>query len=56
MFDDKNVCDIPIDFLSDMAPVYNRKWKTSSLPKKQPVIKKKLNNHKILDTLKRFLS
>ena len=55
-FDDKNVCEIPIDFLSDMAPLYNRKWKISSMPKKQQILKNKLNNHKILDSLKRLLA
>ena len=31
-FDDKKVCDIPIDFLAENAPVYDRKWKKIKLP------------------------
>jgi len=55
-FDNKIVCEIPIDFLTNMAPIYNRKWKITSIPKKQQILKKKLNNNKILDSLKRLLT
>ena len=55
-FDNKIVCEIPIAFLTSMAPIYNRKWKITSIPKKQQILKKKLNNNKILDSLKRLLT
>jgi len=56
LFDNKNVAEIPINFLSDMAPKYERKWKKTPIPKKQKISKKKINQYKILDIFKRLLS
>ena len=53
MFDNQNVAEIPIDFLADMAPKYERKWKKIPVPKKQKISKNKINQHKILDIFKR---
>jgi len=33
-FEEKKVGDIPIDILTENAPIYNRKWKKTKLPKK----------------------
>ena len=34
IFDDKKVAEIPIDFLAENAPMYDRKWKRIKLPQK----------------------
>ncbi len=34
LFDNKNVASIPIDFLAEDAPIYDRKWKKTKLPQK----------------------
>ena len=33
-FDEKKVVDIPINFLAENAPIYDRKWKKTKLPQK----------------------
>ena len=34
LFDNKKVAEIPIDFLAEDAPMYDRKWKKAKLPQK----------------------
>ena len=55
-FDNKSVAKIPINTLVENSPMYDRKWKKSKLPKKIKLDKKKINNLKIKDTLKKILS
>ena len=55
-FDDKSVAKIPVNTLVENSPMYDRKWKKSKLPKKIKLDKKKINNLKIKDTLKKILS
>ena len=33
-FENKKVAEIPIDFLAENAPMYDRKWTKAKLPKK----------------------
>jgi len=54
-FNNKKVGEIPIDLLSNKAPLYNRKWSKTKLPKKNSK-SKNLNKIKILDSLKRIIS
>ena len=56
LFDDKSVAKIPVNTLVENSPMYDRKWKKSKLPKKIKLDKKKINNLKIKDTLKKILS
>ena len=56
LFDDKSVAKIPVNTLVENSPMYDRKWKKSKLPKKNKFDKKKINNLKIKDTLKKILS
>ena len=56
LFDDKSVAKIPVNTLVENSPMYDRKWKKSKLPKKNKLDKKKINNLKIKDTLKKILS
>ena len=56
LFDDKSVAKIPVNILVENSPMYDRKWKKSKLPKKIKLDKKKINNLKIKDTLKKILS
>ncbi len=56
LFDDKSVAKIPVNILVENSPMYDRKWKKSKLPKKNKLDKKKINNLKIKDTLKKILS
>ena len=55
-FDGKKNADIPIEFLSDKAPEYNRKWKKTKLPVKNKINKDLYKNLKIADVLKKILS
>jgi len=54
-FNNKKVGEISIDLLSNKAPLYNRKWSKTKLPKKNSK-SKNLNKIKILDSLKRIIS
>jgi len=54
-FNNQTVADIPIDLLSTKAPIYDRKWKKKSLPKKN-LFKDDLKKIKILDALKKIIS
>jgi len=55
-FDKNKVVEIPIKFLSDKAPEYDRKWKKTKLPIKNKVNKNLYKNLKIIDVLKKILS
>ena len=55
-FDDKKVADIPVNTLVEDAPIYDRKWKKSKLPKKNKINKEKFKNLKIHNVLSKILS
>ncbi len=55
-FDKELMAKIPVNILVENSPMYDRKWKKSKLPKKIKLDKKKINNLKIKDTLKKILS
>ncbi len=55
-FDGESVAKIPVNTLVENSPMYDRKWKKSKLPKKIKLDKKKINNLKIKDILKKILS
>jgi len=55
-FNNKKVADIPIDFLSENAPLYERKWKKTKLPQKLKFKKEKFKSLKVSDCLKKVLS
>jgi len=55
-FDKKVVANVPIDYLSENAPLYERKWKKTKLPQKLKFKKEKFKSLKILDCLKKVLS
>jgi len=54
-FNNEKVADIPIKFLADKAPLYDRKWVKTLVPKKQEFKKDKLNKLTIVDSLKKLL-
>ena len=55
-FYNNKVVDIPIKFLSDKAPEYDRKWKKTKLPAKNKFSKEIYKNLKIIDVLKKILA
>ena len=55
-FENNKVTDVPIEFLTDKAPVYNRKWKKTKLPTKDKFSKDVYKSLKISDVLKKILS
>ncbi len=55
-FDKKKVADVPINYLSENAPLYERKWKKTKLPQKLKFKKEKFKSLKISDCLKKVLS
>jgi len=55
-FENNKVTDVPIEFLADKAPVYNRKWKKTNLPIKNKINKDVYKSLKISDVLKKILS
>ena len=55
-FENNKVAEIPIDFLAEDAPRYDRKWKKTKLPQKIKVSKNVYKNLKISDCLKKILS
>ena len=54
-FHGKEVANLPLGSLSNNAPVYDRKWKKSILPKKV-IVKKDYKSLKIIDCLKKILT
>ena len=55
-FNGKKNAEVPIEFLSDKSPEYDRKWKKIKLPNKNKINKDLYKNLKILDVLKKILS
>ena len=55
-FDEKKVADIPINFLAENAPIYDRKWKKTKLPQKIKFNDDDLKKLKITEVLKKVLS
>ena len=55
-FNESKEADVPIEFLSEKAPKYDRKWKKTKLPIKNKLNKDIYKNLKILDVLKKILS
>ncbi len=55
-FDGNKSADVPIEFLADKSPEYDRKWKKTKLPIKNKINKDLYKNLKILDVLKKILS
>tara|TARA_Y100000816_G_scaffold286494_1_gene267711 strand:+ start:100 stop:2292 length:2193 start_codon:yes stop_codon:yes gene_type:complete len=56
IFDNKKVAQIPIDFLAENAPMYNRKWKRSKLPQKINYPKEIFKSLKLENCLIKILS
>ena len=55
-FHKNKVADVPIEFLADKAPEYDRKWKKIKLPIKNKLNKDVYKNLKIDEVLKKILS
>ena len=55
-FDEKKVVDIPINFLAENAPIYDRKWKKTKLPQKIKFNVDDLKKLKITEVLKKILT
>ena len=55
-FDEKKVAEIPIDYLAENSPVYDRKWKKTKLPQKINFKKQDLKSLNLEDCLKKILS
>ena len=56
IFDNKKVAEIPIDLLAKNAPVYDRKWLSTKLPKKLKLSKDNFKSLNLSDCLKKILS
>ena len=56
IFKNKKVAQIPIDFLAENAPMYDRKWKKSKLPQKIDYPKEIFKSLKIENCLIKILS
>ena len=54
-FNEKKVVDIPINFLAENAPIYDRKWKKTKLPQKMKFNVDDLKKLKITEILKKIL-
>ena len=55
-FDEKKVAEIPINYLAENSPVYDRKWKKTKLPQKINFKKQNLKSLNLEDCLKKILS
>jgi len=55
-FNKNRVAEVPIEFLSDKAPEYDRKWKKTKLPIKNKLNKDVYKNLKIEDVLIKILA
>ena len=55
-FNNEKVAEIPINFLSENAPVYDRKWKKTKLPQKLKINKDEFKSLKLSDCLKKILA
>ena len=55
-FKNEKVANIPVNTLVENAPIYDRKWKKSKLPKKNKIKKDILNKFKTKDVLIKILA
>ena len=55
IFENKKVAEIPIDLLSENAPLYDRKWKKTKLPQKLKLEKQNFKSLKLNDCLLKIL-
>ena len=55
-FKNEKVANIPVNILVEDAPIYDRKWKKSKLPKKNKIKKDILNKFKTKDVLIKILA
>jgi len=55
-FEKNKVAEIPINILSENAPMYDRAWKKTKLPQKIKINKDDYKNLKIIDVIKKVLS
>ena len=55
-FNSSKVAEIPIDFLAENAPVYDRKWKKTKLPQKIKFKKDYFKSLNLTDCLKKILT
>jgi len=55
-FNKKKVVDIPLDLLSENAPIYDRKWKKNKLPQKIKFKKQNFKSLKLSNCLKKLLT
>jgi len=55
VFENKKVAEIPIDLLSENAPLYDRKWKKTKLPQKLKLEKQNFKSLKLNDCLLKIL-
>ena len=55
-FNKKKVADIPLDLLSENAPIYDRKWKKNKLPQKIKFKKQNFKSLKLSNCLKKLLT
>ena len=54
-FKNEKVAEIPIDFLAENAPIYDRKWIKAKLPKENNFSKEQFKSLKLGDCLKKIL-
>jgi len=55
-FNENKVADIPIDYLAENSPLYDRKWKKTKVPQKIKFKKNDFKSLKLMDCLKKILS
>ena len=55
IFENKKVAEIPINLLSENAPLYDRKWKKTKLPQKLKLEKQNFKSLKLNDCLLKIL-
>ena len=55
-FENKKVAEIPINILTENAPIYDRKWKKTKLPQKFKFDKNEFKKLKVADVLKKIRS
>ena len=54
-FNNKSVANIPINFLAENAPIYDREWKKTKLPQKLKIEKDSFKSLNLNDCLKKIL-
>jgi len=56
LFENKKIAEIPIQLLTENAPLYDRKWKKTKLPQRLKFKKDELKSLNLSDCLKKILS